>query len=322
MKNEDRILIRPTDWLFDIDEVPDGKEPRSRCRMFIEPYGPYELNEVGEANYYPGNRVPYHEHTVAYETFLVDNGSLEVFSRSRKAVARKGDLVHLQPYTPHAIRALEDNSIWRAFHQGSSLEPYMFDMSRFREQYPELATAPDFRSTMPRNDDKSIWFDYILPECAETPVGDFPEIRTQEFALAEFDFDKLNLKLKVGKWETGGAKEVWQFNMKGGCSFSWIPFNIFPFVFDIYDGEVEVKLDGKEPFKANTRDLLHIPRFLGGSIRALKDTVLLDMGCQGGCMRYLDEVNWLKANGPEKLKDGAFLDQLMRKYNYFIQFAF
>ena len=322
MINDDRILIKPTDWLFDIDEIPDGKEPRSRCRMFIEPYGPFELNEVGEANYYPGNRVPYHEHTTGYETFLVDNGSLEVFSRSRKAIAHKGDLVHLAPYTPHAIRALEDNTIWRAFHQGSGLEPNMLAMSKFREQYPELANAPDFRSTMPRNNNSSVWFDYILPECVEVPASEFTEIRTPEEALAEFNFEKLNMKLKVGKWETGGAKEVWQLNMKSGCSFSWIPFNIFPFVFDIYDGEVEVKLDGKEPFKANTRDLLHIPKYLGGSITALKDTVLLDMGCQGSCMRYLDEVNWLKANEPDKLKDASFLDQLMRKYNYFIQFKF
>jgi quercetin dioxygenase-like cupin family protein len=321
MKNEDRILIKPTDWLADVDEIPDGKEPRSRCRLFIEPYGPFELNEVGEANYYVGNRVPYHEHTTGCETFLVDNGAIEIFSRSRKAVARKGDIVHIQPYTPHAIRSLEDDSIWRAFHQGHSLVPNMIAMSKFRETYPELAASPDFRQTMPQNS-KSVWYDYILPECVDVPVSEFTEIRTPEDALAEFNFDKLNLKLKVGRWETDGAKEVWQLTMKSGCNFSWAPHNSFPFVFDIYDGAVEVRLDGKDPMIANTRDLLHIPKFLGGSLKALKDTVLLDMGCQGSCMRYLDEINWFRANEPEKLKNPEFLDQLMRKYNYFIQFAF
>ena len=321
MKDDDRILIKPTDWLADIDEVPDGKEPRSRCRYFIEPYGPFELNEVGEANYYVGNRVPYHEHTTGYETFLVDGGALEVFSRSRKAIAKKGDIVHIQPYTPHAIRTLEDNSIWRAFHQGHSLIPNMIAMSQFRETYPELATTSELRQTMPRNN-KSVWYEYILPECVEVPVSEFPEIRTPEFAYAEFDFDKLNLKLKVGKWETGGAKEVWQFTMKSGYRFSLSPFSAFPSVFDIYDGEVEVKLDGKSPFVAETRDLLHIPKFQGGSIEALKDTVLLDMGCQGSCMRYLDELNWFRVNEPEKLKDSGFLRQLMIKYSYFIQLVF
>jgi len=321
MKNEDRILIKPTDWLADIDEIPDGKEPRSRSRLFIEPYGPYELNEVGEANYYVGNSVPYHEHVVGYETFLVDNGSFEVFSRSRKAVAHKGDIVHIQPFTPHAIRALEDNSIWRAFHQGHSLVPEMIAMSRFRETYPELAASPDFRSTMPRTS-KSVWYDYVLPECVEVPVGEFPEIRTPADALAEFHLDKLEMKLKVGRWETGGAKEVWQYTMKSGCGFSWALYNPFPFVFDIFDGEVEVRLDGRKPIVAASRDLLHIPKFLGGSIKALKDTVLLDMGCQGYCMRYMDEMNWYRANEPEKLKDAKFQNELQKKYNYFIQFVF
>ena len=321
MANEERIHIRPTDWLADVDEMPDGKEPRSRSRQFIVPYGPHEINEVNEANYYPGNSVPYHEHLAGYETFLVDNGSMEVMSRSRKSVAHKGDIVHLAPYVPHSMRALEDNTIWRGFHQGSSLVVDMVAMSRFRETYPDLANTQELRSTMPRNG-QSVWFDYITPECVEVPPSEYPEIRTQQTALAQFDFDKLNLKLKVGKWETGGAKEVWQFNMKKGCSFTFSPYSSFPYLFDVYDGEVEVKLDGKDPIIAKTRDLLHIPKYLGGSITALKDTSLLDMGCQGSFLRYLDEVNFHRANAPEKLKDDSFLHQLMIKYNYYIRLKF
>ena len=125
-----------------------------------------------------------------------------------------------------------------------------------------------------------------------------------------------------GLRETGGAKEVWQLRMKSGCHFSWVPNNAFPLLYDIYDGSVEVKLDGMDAFTANTRDLLHIPRFLGGSITALKDTVLLDMGCQGYMMRYLDEVYLLQNREPAKLKDADFLNQLMKKYGFFVQYTF
>jgi len=77
-----------------------------------------------------------------------------------------------------------------------------------------------------------------------------------------------------------------------------------------------------DPFVANTRDLLHVPKFLGGSLTALEDTVLFDMGCQGHLMRYLDEVNACRVREPEKLGNEEFLLQLMKKYDYYIQFAF
>jgi len=300
--------------------MPDGKEPRSRCRYFIEPYGPFEINEAGEANYFTGNMVPYHEHTKGYETFLVDGGSVEVFSKSRKAVARKGDIVHIQPYTPHSIYILEDDTIWRAFHQGLSLIQHMIEERRMQETYPELFQIPNFRQDVLGRGRNSVWFDYVTPECVEVPADEFTEIRTVDFALAEFDFEGLNLMLKVGRWETGGAREVWQIGIKSGYSFSWAPVNLFPLLFDVYDGSVEVKLDGMEAFTANTRDLLHIPKLLGGRITALKDTVLFDMGCQGHMMRYMDEVNAIRVREPEKLKDEGFLGLLMKKYDYYVQF--
>jgi hypothetical protein len=40
-----KIHTNPRDVLADIDEIPDGSEPRSRCRYYIEPYGLYGLNE-------------------------------------------------------------------------------------------------------------------------------------------------------------------------------------------------------------------------------------------------------------------------------------
>lgn len=319
VKNTARIHIKPDDVLADIDEVPD--EPRSRCLLYIEPYGPFELNEVGEANYFIGNRVPYHEHATAYETFLVDGGALEVMSRSRMAVAKKGDLVHIQPFIPHSIHSLADDTIWRAFHQGHSLIPNMIAERRLQNQYPETFSAPDFRQGAMAQERKSFWFDYGKPECVEVPVSEFPEIRAFDAALAEFNFDKLNLKLKVGRWETGGAKEVWQLTMGEGCTLSWAEINIFPLLFDVYEGAVEVKLDGMDAFTANTRDLLHIPKYLGGSLTALQDTVLLDMGCQGYFMRFLDELNAVKTREPAKLEEEAFLPALMKKYGYYIRFA-
>ena len=315
-----RIHIRPDDVLADVDEVADGSEPDSRCLYYIAPYGHYLINEVGEANYFTGNRVPYHEHSTGYETFLIDAGAVEVISLSRKAVARKGDIVHIPPFTPHSIHIVEDGTIWRAFHQGLQLIQSIIDERRVRDLYPEVYNAPTFRQDVVAKQHSSMWFDYIVPECEDVLAADMEVIRPFDFALAKFEHEGAELRLKVGRWETGGAKEVWQILLKSGRTISWLPDNIHPLLFDIYSGSVEVKLDGFEAFTANTRDLLHIPSFLAGSITTLEDTVLLDCGCQGYLMRLMDELHTYKVREPAKLADPEFMRNLMKKYNYYVMF--
>ena len=145
--------------------------------------------------------MPYHVHTTGVETFLVDDGAVEVMSRSRKAIARKGDIVHLPPHTPHSIRILEDGTIWRAFHQGHSLIQRMIDERRLRDMYPEIFNSPVYKQEQREKErrSKSNWFDYKTPVCEETPVRDFPEIRTRDKSLAEFKLDGLVLQLVVGR---------------------------------------------------------------------------------------------------------------------------
>lgn len=317
----DRILITPSDYLADFDEIADGSEPRSRCRYFVEPYTSHLINEVCEANYYPGNRVPYHEHATGYETFLVDNGSLEMSIRSRRAVLKKGDMVHIPPYTPHSVHALEENSIWRAFHQGLEMTPNMMDERRMRDLYPDKFFDPGFmKETSVRR--RSVWFDYAIPEVRDVPASEIPEIRTFDFALADFSFEGIELKLKVGRWETNGAKEIWQLRLKKGLKLSWEPGCPFNHLYDICSGSVILSLDGLDTdLTAHERDLLHIPKFAAGSITALEDSVLLDCGCQGFLMRLMDELNFYKVRDPEKLKDKSFVGHIMKKHDYHVYFG-
>jgi hypothetical protein len=315
-----RIHITPDDFIADIDEYADGSEPRSRCWYFVEPYGPYQINEACDASYYVGNKVPYHEHWTGYETFLVDGGSVEVSSMSRRAVARKGDIVHYAPYVPHMVHFLEDGTIWRAFHQGLQMVQGKIEELRVRDMYPDDFNAPNFKQDVSARLHLAVRYDYMEPECTEVSANEIACIRPYDFALAKFNFDGLELRLKVGRWETGGAREVWQLLLRSGYTLSWAPNNIHPLLFDVFDGSVEVRLDGMDAFTAKTRDILHIPKFLGGSIKTLEDTVLLDCGCQGYLTRYLDELNAYRVREPEKLRKDGFIRDLMKKYEYFILF--
>lgn len=315
----EKLHITPNDVLADIDEIPDGTEPRSRCKYYIEPYGEYGLNEVCEANYYVGNRVPYHEHRRGFETFLVDGGAIEVLSMSRKAVAKKGDFVHITPFTPHSIHCLEDNSIWRAFHQGLWLTKFMIDERALRDRHWDTFFDPEFKKeTGERNQSK--WFDYMLPECVDVPADSLPCIRPFDFALTEHAFDGITLKLKVGRWETLGAKEVWQLRLRQGYKLSWEETHPTALLYDVFSGSVKVTPENAEPFVANARDLIHFPPFYAGSVEALEDTVLLDAGCQGFLTRFTDEIGYLKAKEPAKLRDKSYIKEIMKKNDYHVMF--
>jgi quercetin dioxygenase-like cupin family protein len=313
-----RIHITPDDFLFDVDEVAEGTEPRARCRLLVEP-DPNGLNEVCDANYYVGNRVFSHEHRSGFETFLVDRGVIEFLSLSMKAPARKGDIVHIMPFTPHSIHCLEDNSIWRAFHQGLWLTNQIIEDRGFRDRHWDIFFSPEFKKANAARD-KSAWFDYQLPECRDVPPEQIPALRPYEFALAGYSFEGITLKLKVGRWETAGLREVWQLRLSKGYKFSWEITHPFPHLYDVYSGSVRVSLEGMDPFTAKTRDLLHIPKFLSGSIETLEDTVLLDMGCQGYLTRFMDEINIYKQRNPKKLEDRAFIKEIMQKNDYHILF--
>ena len=313
-----RIHITPLDFIADVDEMADGSEPDSRMRYYVEPYGPYMINETCEANYFTGNRVPYHEHAVGYETFLVDGGSVEVMSCSKKAVTKKGDLIHIPPYTPHSIHILEDGTIWRAFHQGLRLGQGMIEERRIRDMYPDYFNSPSFKEETRARQHSSAWFDYLAPECVSVPPDEMNLIRTFDSSLVTFNLEGIELRLKVGRWETGGAKEVWQLMLKSGYTLSWLPNNFHPMLFDVFSGKVEVKIDSLDSFVANARDILHIPKYVAGSITTLEDTVILDLGCQGFLMRFMDELNAYKVREPSKLNDKDFIRDVMRKHDCFM----
>jgi hypothetical protein len=197
----------------------------------------------------------------------------------------------------------------------------MLEDRAFRDRHWDTSFSPEFKKANAARD-KSAWFDYIIPECRDVPQEQIPCLRPYEFALAEYSFEGITLKLKVGRWETAGLKEVWQLRLSKGYKLSWEEIHPFVHLYDVYSGSVRVSLEGMEPFTAKARDLLHIPKYLAGSVEALEDTVLLDMGCQGYLTRFMDEINIYKQREPKKLKDRAFVKEIMQKNDYHVLFAF
>ena len=315
-----RFLVTPNDFILDIDEMADGSDSRSRFRLFIDT-GPAGLNEVQEAVYFTGNRVASHEHvnSTIRETFLIEQGAVEILQLSKKAKVQRGDMLHIMPYMPHSIHCVEDDTIFRAFHQGLWLSQFTFMNRAFRDRHPDVHESQEFRQINAAHD-KSAWFDYILPECRDVPQSEIPSIRPYDFGLADYSYEGITLKLKVGRWETDGLKEVWQLRLAKGYKMSWDMLQPFILLYEVFSGSVRVTLEGMEPFTAKTRDVLHFPKYLAGTIETLEDTILLDAGCQGYLTRFMDELNVYKVKEPKKLQDRAFVKEIMKKNDYHVLF--
>jgi len=313
MFGEEKTIIHPEDWLYNMDEYLDGSKPDARATLFIKPFGRYAI-EVADANYFPGDTVGYHEHWRGYETFLVDNGSFEIHSKSKFAVAKKGDMVHIPPYTPHAIKALEHNSIWRSFHQEIHMLPEMHEERRLFKLHPEVFDDPEFKANY--HERLSTMFYEFQEQSEEIPASEMILIRPYDWGSAVFRFGDASFLLKAGRWETHGAKEIWQMRLPKGFTITFDERNPYHNIYDVFSGSVSVRLEGEADATASTRDLINIPKYWRGSLTMLEDTVLIDAYSQGALLRSFDELRWFQVNEPDKLADESFVRGVFVKNDY------
>ena len=137
-----RYLVRsyePSDWIRHMEEGTQA------VNDFYLPEGPFEKNEMSDTIYHEGTKVNYHEHSRGFETFFIAKGSVECTIRGKKTVAQAGDIVHLQPYTPHGFVFLEEGTIWRELFQEINMQQGILNKNKILNHYPELYDEPELR---------------------------------------------------------------------------------------------------------------------------------------------------------------------------------
>lgn len=310
MKFVHKVHITPDDYLIRIPENFGGK--RSHIDYYIEPYGQYQHNEMSDTIYDDGdNVIDYHEHTRGVETFLVDGGSVEVEIRGKRAIATRGDIIHIAAFTPHKFRWIEPGTIWRELFQETQMAEDMMAQARFKDHHMDTFDMDvDGRGT------DSYWHSFA-PVTVEVPKEQLPEIRPYNSGLAVFQFKGCELRQKVGRWETKGHKEVWQLCLTPGFKIHWSEKNPFYNLFVVQEGSVEVRLEGMDPFVAKERDILHIPNHVAGEIVTLGDAVLFDYNCEGFLYRAMEELYALSVHAPEKLEEEA--DAILQKHSCYLR---
>lgn len=316
MSNQSKYTLHPIhidpdkDFLMEFDECYGGK--RTHSKYFIEPYGPYQHNEMLDTIYIdPDHLFRYHEHEIGVETFLVDGGSVLMEICGKKAVATKGDIIHLPPFVPHQLTWLEPGTIWRELFQETHMSEDCLAGLRFKEY-----NKGEFDMSRDGQSPNSQYYTYT-PVTVEVPKEEIYHIRPYNSGLVTYKFPGCELRLKVGRWETKGHKEIWQLCVDPGFELSWSAHNPFYGLFIVQEGKVEVRIDGMDKFVAKERDILHIPSNLSGEIVAPEGAVLFDYNCEGFGLRAVEELYSLYTADPKAAAEEA--EGILGKHHCYVR---
>lgn len=306
-----KIHLTPEDYLTRIHECYDGKH--NYIDYFIEPYGPLLQNEISDTVYEdPDCAICYHEHTKGSETFLVKRGHVEVTSLGKRTTVTCGDLIHTPAFTPHCFHWIEPGTMQREMFQETLMNEDMMANARHRVTHPET-----FDMMMNGKGNESLFYDYV-PVTKEVPKDQLPLVRPFDKGIVEYNFEGCTMRLKVGRWETRGLKEVWQFILKPGFELSCNENISYYSLFDIHEGKVKVEIDGVDSFIANKWDMLHIPTHLSYRIKALEETVLFDFNCEGFLLRAMEEICSVQ-NNPETTDLEKAAEEILQKNGFMLR---
>ena len=292
-------MFEPSDWLRTYDE---GTQ---QVNDFVLPRGPYEKNEMSETVYQKGAFVGYHEHRRGFETFFIRKGKVECTVRGKRFVLEEGDIIHLPPYVAHGFVHLEDGTVWRELFQEINLAQKIANKNLVQKSYPGLYEDPDFQEIYQDDYRRIVRLDPV-PE--DVPKESMQEVRTPGFAYSTYHFDGLTMRLVIGRWECNGVKEVWEADMEPGLEIHWD----YPFpeeeLFYIRSGKIKFKVLDEE-FVAEDDCLVHIPPYTVHSLEVLENAKVYDCGCSARLLDLFEDIDSLKANSPEKLKDEDYMKQ-------------
>jgi quercetin dioxygenase-like cupin family protein len=272
-------MLNPEDW------IRSSEEAGFVINEFTLPQGPFGKNQMSDTVYHDGAEVPYHEHSKGVETYFLAKGSVECFVRAKHFSMKAGDILHLPPYTGHGFRILEEGTILRGlFQEAGREEPILREPIR-------------------------AWQDMDRTQ--------MPNCRTPEFGWATYIFNGVTLRLKVGRWECNGVKEIWhasfEKNMTLECRDPCPDYSLY----HITKGRIRFNVLG-EDFEAGPDNLVLIPPEHPYSIETVENSEMYDNGCSAFLLSMLEDIATLKKTSPEDIENRDFLKNFMRRYGCFV----
>lgn len=299
------MLIRPDDYLY---HIPCSDNYVDVLQM---PQGLGADNEFGNTVYEKDGFVPYHDHESGFETFLAWN-PIDTIINGKRFLMEKGDMIQIGPGVNHGFRHLEEGSVWQELFQGIE----MYGPTAFHKNmdlyHPELKEDKAFQDRIKARD----YGTYLREEEPVTETVskyEIPQLKPADRAFASYVFPGITCNLKIGRWEYGGTKEIWELVIDRGVYMEWFPFGEWNLL-SVLEGKVEVTTDTGR-FIAQSRDIINIHPYLGHSMTFLEDTRLMAGNVKSQLFRAMEEIKALQRRKPVPIHDWADIRLILEKHD-------
>jgi len=294
---------------------PNG-EVSSECGAVIPPEGPHGLYwmldtvmcKIPDYIDIHDTHMP-HYHVRGYETFFVDSGELYLYINGQKALAKKGDIVHLQAGQAHGMGFTSEVK-WRGTYHDYITDPAMMQVAKVKAMMPEVADDPDLKALDPGMD--NIKLEPFMYK--EVPTEECLAIKNPSRPHAEYKFEGVTMKVIVERWENGGVKELCCAEMQPGFTAEWDKYPKLRELFYVRKGKVKFKVMNDE-FIADDECVVDIPRFAPHSIEVLEETEMYELGGQTYWSLFLQNYESIRQRDPKRLEDPETLETLKKKFD-------
>lgn len=309
-------MMDPKDWARHYNE---GEEV---VNDFILPRGPLQQDEFSDTVYHAGTEVGYHWHKKGVETFEITAGSIDCVINGVHFIGQTGDIIHLPPYTSHRFIYLEEGTIWRELFSEIDMSGGIMEKNMVNHYYTPFKQDSEFMAMYREGKTQGREF----PIAADGPCVDHSKCyncRTPEFAWVKYEGDGYTLKLKVGRWENNGCKEIWHVDAKKGLNVTFgYPHAGYEMLY-IQRGLVKVTVDktyeSAEPttWIVGGDHIIDIPPYHTYSFEFLEDTALYNYGGQHYLMNCLEDLASVEARDPKRLAAPEARLSFLRKYGVY-----
>ena len=251
-----------------------------------------------------------HYHVRGYETFFVDSGKLYLYINGQRALAQKGDIVHLMAGQAHGMTFLEEVK-WRGTYHDFETYSEARDVGRVKQYMPELAEDPALAALMPNGEmDSKLLEPFVY---RDVPPEECAAIKNISRPHASYDFPGVSMKVVVERWENGGVKEMVCAILEPGFTAKWVKYPPLKELLFVRKGKVKFTVLGKE-FIADDECVVCIPRFAPHSIEAVEASEVYDLGGQSCWSLFLQNYTSVKTLSPERLTKET-VEALKKKFD-------
>lgn len=294
---------------------PNG-DVSSEAGLVTDPEGPHRLywvldtvmHKVPEGTELDAVHMP-HFHRAGYETFFVDSGSVWIYINGQKALAKKGDIVHLQAGQAHGMGFCEEVK-WRGTYHDYVVPNEMNDVLRVMAHMPERKDDPELVALNPGMDNTKL--ERMFAQ--EVPAEQCMAIKNPARPHAAYEFPGLSFRVVVERWENGGTKELCCAIAEPGFTAEWVKYPPLRELFYVRKGKVKFTIMGEEVI-ADDECVVNVPKFAPHSLEVLEQAEIYELGGQSMWSLFLQNYSSIRCFDPERFAKPETVEALKQKFN-------